>query len=120
MTSSLNKNFAAAIDHIVEALQLSIPNYKLSNYKVYRYNDFELLLFLNVGLALRHTEGTKKSYDVLKFCYDYFTQFGFSSDLFLYEKLCYNLSYACHRLSLYEKALQYSSVGIEYCNEKRA
>ena len=46
-------------------------------------------------------------------------QFDLSSDMFLYEKLCYNLSYACHRLALYKEALHYSSAGVEYCNEKR-
>ncbi|MGV8154895.1 MAG: helix-turn-helix domain-containing protein [Alkaliphilus sp.] len=120
MIKPINNDFSVAIDLIEEALILSITDFKLSRYDIYRYNDFELFLLASAGLALRHTDGTKTSYDVLKFCYDYFAQFDLSSDLVLYERLCYNLSYACHRLGVYEEALQYSSAGVEYCNKKRS
>lgn len=116
---SLHKNVNLALNKLTNALKLSNQNFKLAKYKMYRYNNLELYLLMSTALLLRHTDSTEKSYDVLKFCYNYFENNAFSSDFFLYEKLCYNLSYACHRLKLYDEALVYSSIGVDYCNKQR-
>ncbi|MGV8146097.1 MAG: helix-turn-helix domain-containing protein [Alkaliphilus sp.] len=113
------RDFARRIKNLTMALNLSIHNFTIVNYELYKYGDLDLLLLMNIGLAKRHTDGNKKSLETLKFCYDFFNKNILSSDFLLYEKLCYNLSYAYHRMKQYEDALQYSCSGVDYCNKHR-
>ncbi len=113
------KDCDLTIDKLSDAIKISIRDFELNDYKIYKYNDLSLLFVMNIGIAIRHTDGIKRSHEILKFCFTYYVTHNLSSDFFLYEKLCFNLSYSYHRRGLYEQSLKYAEIGIDFCNEHR-
>ncbi|MGV8145874.1 MAG: hypothetical protein ACLKAK_03705 [Alkaliphilus sp.] len=74
---------------------------------------------MNIGVAIRHTDGIQTSHEILKFCFNHYTIHIFSPEFSIYEKICFNLSYSFHRRDYYEDSLKYAEIGINYCNNHR-
>ena len=69
---------------------------------------------MNIALVLRKLEPKEKSLEIMKFCMG-----EIDTSYKIYSKLCYNLSGIYLLMQKYEKSLEYSILGIEYCLEKR-
>lgn len=103
-----------ALDKLIDALEIGNPEFTKSNYYSYVYSSLEIRLLMNIALILNKIESAKKSLEVLTFCYE-----NVEPDDNIYSKVCFNLSYAYHRVDCHENALKYASLGIEYCIQNR-
>ncbi len=103
-----------ALDKLIEALEIGNLEFTIFNYNSYVYSSLEIRILMNIALILNKIESAKKSLEILSFCYE-----NVEPDDNVYSKVCYNLSYAYHRVDCHKNALKYSSLGIEYCIQNR-
>lgn len=99
-----------AYNLLISALIQGIPDFDLKNYNKFSYSNIELRILLNIAMILNKIACKNNSLEILKFC---FNNIDISS--ILYPKICFNLSYQYHRLSMHENALEYADHGINYC-----
>lgn len=108
--NKLNESY----DKLINAINITSPDFSIYNYKDISYNTMEIRLLMNIGLLLNKIESPEKSLEILEFCINYIEP---NEDI--YPKVCYNLSYAYHRLDTSDKALKYADSGIDYCLKNR-
>lgn len=113
----LNKKYDKpneSLDKLVDAIKITTPKFSLDKYTSYVYNSMELRILMNIALLMNKLESTGKSLEIMEFCMK-----SVEPNDNIYPKICYNLSYTYHRLAMNEKALEYSILGIDYCNKHR-
>ena len=99
---------------LINAMNITSPGFSIFNFQDFNYNTMEIRILMNIGLLLNKIESPEKSLEVLEFCVHYIEP---TEDI--YPKICYNLSYAYHRLDKHKKTLEYSNLGIAYCLKNR-
>lgn len=108
-----SKNYESALAKLIEAIQLTTPNYNLNNYSRYVYSNFEIRILMNIALLMNKLADANKSTEMLIFCLESVDV----SNTALQTSIIYNLSYSFHRMDLHKKALYYSNKGINLCIE---
>lgn len=110
-----DNDFSSSLLKLEDALKITTPDFSLSNYQNFVYNDMEIRILMNISLVLNKTISTEKSLELMVFCRDMA-----EPDEDLYQKICYNLSYTYHRLDVHEKALYYADLGINNSIQNRS
>ena len=110
-----DNDFSSSLLKLEDALKITTPDFSLSNYQDFVYNDMEIRILMNISLVLNKTISTEKSLELMVFCRDMA-----EPDEDLYRKICYNLSYTYHRLDVHEKALYYADLGINNSIQNRS
>lgn len=118
----LEKNthsYSVALNELYEAIKLSVNDFNIDNFMELHYNPFEIRLLLLIGLIFIEIGKIEQSNSIFIFFLNYIGQLKNYKEehLKLKVKLLYNISYNFHRLDLYDKALYYSELGIEYLKE---
>lgn len=108
---TINENYEKAMEKLQKAMEITIPNFSLSNYADFVYSDMEIRILMNMALLLKKIEGAEKSLEVLLFCLHNLSSEEWETRIRLY----YNISYTYHILSLDEEALHYANLGIGTC-----
>lgn len=103
-----------SLETLIEAISITTPNFSLSNYQSFVYSSIEIRILMNIALLLRKLKSKEEAIKMLEFCIDMV-----DSDDEIYPKLCHNLSGIYALIKQYDKALKFSSLGIDYCLNKR-
>ncbi|AIS51993.1 helix-turn-helix domain-containing protein [Thermoanaerobacter kivui] len=101
------------MEKLQEAMKITIPDFSLSNYADFVYNDMEIRILMNMALIIKKTENVEKSLKMLLFCLENLSPEEWETKI----KIHYNISYNYHILSLYEESLHYVNLGIETCTK---
>lgn len=109
-----NLNYNMALKQLIEAIQLTTPDFSLDQYKSFVYTSIELRILMNIAFVLDKLNRKDEYLRIMEFCMDS-SEFCDS----LYPILCYNLSGAYYRNQDYSKALKYSNIGIKACQQNR-
>ena len=111
--SSLSReagDLSQAYDLLISALNQGIPDFNMKNYNKFSYSNIELRILLNIAMILNKTNCKNKSLEIMQFCFN-----NIDTTSSLYPKICFNLSYQYHRLSMHEHVLRYANYGIDCC-----
>ncbi|MGB9809223.1 MAG: transcriptional regulator, partial [Caldanaerobacter sp.] len=108
---TINENYEKAMEKLQKAMEITIPNFSLSNYTNFIYSDMEIRILMNMALIIKKTEGVQKSLEMLLFCLENLSPEEWETKI----KIYYNISYNYHILSLAEESLHYANLGIETC-----
>jgi len=103
-----------SLNYLLKAMSLTTPQFSLDNYKDFVYSSLELRILMSIALRINRIDSPEKSLEILEFCFKSIDPVDK-----LYPKLCFNLSYSYHRLDRHAKALEFTILGINYCNEYR-
>ncbi|QNO13856.1 helix-turn-helix transcriptional regulator [Alkalicella caledoniensis] len=106
------KDYNNSFEKFNMALTQNTPFFDVNDYKGYIYSPMEIRILMNLAFVLNKLGKTNLYLEILEFC---ITNQN-STDII--DKLCHNLSSAFLRTGEYEKALKYSKMGVEYCEEK--
>ena len=104
----------AALDKLVIAMKITTPSFNLDEYQSFVYSSIEIRTLMNIAFILRRLKDTEKHLEIMEFCTH---SIDFNDEI--YPKLCHNLSTAYKRNNDFEKALEYSNLGIKSCQENR-
>ncbi|MBU3810500.1 MAG: helix-turn-helix domain-containing protein [Candidatus Niameybacter stercoravium] len=114
------KRYDLQIECYIQALSYTIENFNLEHYQTYYYNELELRLLMNIGLAKYNLEDVSHCVEILLFCSNFSKKNIDIASSNLLAKLHYNLSYTFHRIDLHEKALEHANLGIQYAVSNRS
>lgn len=106
-----HNDYKNALSKLVDSMQITTPDFSLSNYNDFVYNNMEIRILMNIALLLNKLVSKEKCLEMLLFCLNSLE----TEEIELRIKICYNLSYTYHRLNLNEQVLHYSSLGIDTC-----
>ncbi|MDP9750672.1 helix-turn-helix domain-containing protein [Thermoanaerobacter pentosaceus] len=108
---TINKDYEKAMEKLQKAMEVTFPNFSLSNYTDFVYRDMEIRILMNMSLIIKKTENVQKSLEMLLFCLENLSPEEWETKI----KIYYNISYNYHILSLYKESLHYANLGIETC-----
>ncbi|AAM25503.1 hypothetical protein TTE2364 [Caldanaerobacter subterraneus subsp. tengcongensis MB4] len=111
---TVNNDYEKALEKLIEAMKLTIPDFSLSNYTRFVYSSMEVRILMNIALIVREKE-SEKSIEMLLFCLEALEPDNVEERVRVY----YNLSYAYYLASIYDKALYYAEQGIKTCAENK-
>ncbi|ERM91628.1 XRE family transcriptional regulator [Caldanaerobacter subterraneus subsp. yonseiensis KB-1] len=109
---TINENYEKAMEKLQKAMEITVPNFSLSNYADFVYSDMEIRILMNMALLLKKIEGAEKSLEVLLFCLHNLPSEEWETRIRLYYNI---ILYTYHILSVDEEALHYANLGIEIC-----
>jgi len=112
---TVNNDYEKALEKLIEAMKLTIPDFSLSNYTRFVYSSMEVRILMNIALILREKESYEKCIEILLFCLEALEPDNVEERIRVY----YNLSYAYHLSSIYDKALYYAEEGIKTCIDNK-
>src|SRR5699024_4879522 len=104
-----DKNYKEALNVLIKSLKITTPNFSLTEYENFVYNNMEIRILMNIALILNKVESKNKCLEILLFCLNSLEP----GDVQLYIKVCYNLSHIYQKFNLHKVALYYSNLGIE-------
>lgn len=113
----LNKKYNKtnqSLNKLLKAIKRTTPHFSLNNYQNFVYNSMELRILMNIALLINKINSPEESLNIMRFCIKVVEP----NDI-IYPKLCYNLSYTYHRLSIHKHAFKYAELGIKHCNKNR-
>lgn len=113
-------DYAVEISCYIHALAYTIPDFDLSNYKNYYYNELEIRLLMNIALAKYNQGSTEECIALLEFCVQVSKEYSSMTASNLFSKLHYNMSYTFHRIDMHAKALEHATLGIQYAINNRS
>lgn len=104
-----------SLKKLIEAIIITAPNFSLDDYDSFIYSYMETRILMNIAFALNRLSGKEKYLEIMEFCLN-------SSDTNdeLYPKLCHNLAGAYRRNKDFQKALDFSNMGIKSCQKNRS
>ncbi len=108
---NVNNDYEKALEKLIQAMKITIPNFSLSNYTSFVYSSMEIRILMNIALIIEEKETPKKSTKMFLFCLESLEQDNIEERI----KVYYNLSYSFHLLSDYNKELYYADLGIKTC-----
>lgn len=109
-----NEKSNLAHNKFVEAIKITTPNFNLDNYNSYIFSSMEIRILMNIALVFNKLNDKTKYLEILEFC---ITSTEYTDEIC--PILCNNLAGAYIRNKNYQKALEYSDVGIQSCVENR-
>ncbi|WIV11844.1 hypothetical protein [Proteiniborus sp. MB09-C3] len=58
-----------ALEKLIKAIEITTPNFSMSNYDSFIYSTMEIRILMNTGLLLDIIESTEKSLEIMEFCF---------------------------------------------------
>lgn len=104
-----------ALETIICAIKLTIPDFDIVNFASFRYTSFEIRLLLVAATCLGDLRQCKLSIQISEYILTIITSTLYSDkieDLYVIKSLSH-ISYNYHRLDEHDKALEYAQKGIE-------
>ncbi|NLY47063.1 MAG: helix-turn-helix transcriptional regulator [Tissierella sp.] len=109
---SYNNN--EVLDKFVKALKITTPLFDLDDFNLFVYSSMEIRVLMNIAFVFNRLKDKEKYLEIMEFCVK-----SVDTDEEIYPKLCHNLAGAYTRNKEFEKALDYSIMGIKSCQENR-
>lgn len=110
-----DKDRDKAINKLIKAIKITSSTFNLDDYDSYVYSSMEIRILMNIAFVLNKLNHKEKYLEILEFCIK-----SVDSNEGIYPKLCHNLAGAYRRNKDFEKALEYSNMGIKSCQENRS
>lgn len=108
------KDNIQALNKFIEAIKITTSEFDLDGYNLSAYSTMEIRILMHIAFLMNKFGNKEKYLEILDFCIEV-TDFNDQ----LYPKLCHNLSGAFIRKNYYEKALEYSNLGIKSSQQNR-
>nr|PZN08476.1 MAG: transcriptional regulator [Caldicoprobacter oshimai] len=112
---TVNDDYKKALEKLIEAMKITVPDFSLSNYTSFVYSSMEIRILMNIALIIEKKESPEKCIKMFLFCLESLEQDNIEERVRIY----YNLSYSFHLLSDYNKELYYADLGIKTCVKNR-
>lgn len=109
-------DYEEALLSLIESIKITSPDFSLTEYNNFVYNNTEIRILMNIALILNKKESINKCLELLQFCHKNLEP----DDWELNIRVVYNLSYTYHRLFLHDSALYFANLGIKTCIENRS
>lgn len=109
-----NNNNNMALNKLVKAIKITTPTFSLEDSNSFVYSSMEIRILMNIAFVLNRLNDKEKYLELLEFCIN-----AVGTDDEIYPKLCHNLAGAYTRSKDFQKALDYSNMGIKSCQENR-
>jgi len=114
--SRISSDHIDAKNILLDALRLTIPEFKINEFKTYNYSYIELRILLFLSILIAQNDEIELSNDILYFILDRLRNSSTSKYLsFLIIKIYSNLSYNYHLQDNHAKVIEISNEGISYC-----
>jgi len=114
--SRFSSDHRDARNTLQDALKLTIPQFKLDDYKNYKYSYIELRILLLLSILIAEDQQVKISTQILYFILDRLKASTTSKyQDFLIIKIYTNISYNFHLEDNHRRVIRASNEGIEYC-----
>lgn len=113
---TVNNNYEKALEKLIQAMRITIPNFSLSNYASFVYSSMEIRILMNIAIIIEKIESPEKSIKKFLFCLESLEQDNIEER----AKIYYNLSYSFHLISDYDKELYYADLGIKTCVKNKS
>lgn len=114
--SRFSSDHRDARNTLQDALKLTIPQFKLEDYKNYKYSYIELRILLLLSILIAEDQQVKISTQILYFILDRLKASTTSKyQDFLIIKIYTNISYNFHLEDNHRRVIRASNEGIEYC-----
>lgn len=111
---TLQKNVdERALQKFIDTIRLTTPKFELENYQEAIYSPFEVRILMNIGFYFQRMGENDKYFDILSFCMD-----CVSEEDKIYPKICHNLAGAYRRRNDFQKALEFTELGIAASQRK--
>lgn len=110
-----NNNNNTALTKLLKAIKITTPTFNLDNYTSFVYSSMELRILMNIAFVLNRLNNKGMYLEIMEFCVN-----AVDTDDELYPKLCHNLAGAYTRNKEYQKALDFSNMGIKSCQKNRS
>ncbi len=110
-----NNNNNTALTKLLKAIKITTPTFSLDNYTSFVYSSMELRILMNIAFVLNRLNNKEIYLEIMEFCVN-----AVDTDDELYPKLCHNLAGAYTRNKEYQKALDFSNMGIKSCQKNRS
>lgn len=109
-----NNNNNTVLSKLVKAIKITTPPFNLEYYTSYVYSSMEIRILMNIAFVLNRLKNKEKYLEIMEFCIN-----SIDTDDEIYPKLCHNLAGAYTRNKNFDKALEYSNMGIKSCQVNR-
>lgn len=107
-------NNRGALIKLIDALRITTPSFSLDTYKSFTYSSMEIRILMNIAFVMNRLNDKEKYLKIIEFCVN-----AVDTDDDIYPKLCHNLAGVYRRNKNFEKALEYSNIGIKSSQENR-
>ena len=107
-----NNDNDESLNKLIEAIKITIPDFSLDNYNSFIYSSIEIRILMNIAFVLNGLGHKDKYQEIMEFCIS-----SVDSNDEMYPKLCHNLAGVYRRNKNFEKALKFSNMGIDACQE---
>lgn len=103
-----------ALNILIDAIKITTPKFVLNSHNSFVYSSMEIRILMNIAFVLNKLNHKETYLEIMKFCIS-----AVDTDDEIYPKLCYNLAGAYIRNKDFQKALDFSNMGIKFCQENR-
>lgn len=112
-------DFEQAQGYLVDALQLTNPNFSMDHFKRQKYNLLESRIVLVLALALRGQDQLTLLINMMLMIYNQLNHSEYLTDhhIELIIKLLMNISYNYYNINNIQKSFEYANMGIEFCEK---
>lgn len=109
-----NGDNSGALIKLIDALKITTPSFSLDTYKSFTYSSMEIRILMNIAFVMNRLNNKEEYLEIIEFCVN-----SVDTDDKIYPKLCHNLAGVYRRNKNFEKALEYSNIGIKSSQENR-
>ena len=114
--SRISSDHIDAKNILLDALRLTIPEFKISEFRTYNYSYIELRILLFLSILIAQNDEIELSNEILYFILNRLQNSSTSKYLsYLNIKIYTNLSYNYHLLDNHSKVIEISDEAISYC-----
>jgi transcriptional regulator with XRE-family HTH domain len=108
-------------DELVDALRLTIPNYRLRGFRRYKYTYIEFRILLLISLLIAKEGNFAFSNEILYYILEEISDKRYNTKYidYLIINVYSNIAYNYHRLDEFAKAIEVADAGITFCLEKK-
>lgn len=112
------EQYGECLDTFKETMKLSNKQFEIEKYNQFKYTELDYRILLLIALGLSEVKELEQANLLLELILKKFTALArvHENDKKLLIKVYSNLSYNCHCLDDFKKALKYADKGIQYCN----
>ncbi len=97
-----------AYDKFIEAIKITTKNFNIDNYESYIFSSTEVRILMNIALIYNRMHNDNEYVKMMEFCSN-----SVESTDDICPMICNNLASAYIRNKNYQKALEYSNIGIQ-------
>lgn len=113
--------YGSTLNDLINALQLTIPNYSIRKFRRYKYSYIEFRILLFISLFIAKEEKYSFSNEILYYILNKISLKNHSTKYidFLIGNIYFNIAYNYHMQDNHAKVIEISDKGIAFCLEKR-